>query len=296
VSKSIGTPYPLNQSPLYKLLTKKKLAQLLHITTSTLERLAKSEGLYRFWNEPKKNAGFRHIEAPFENLKSVQSHIAKYLRRIEPPDFLMAPVLGRSYVHNAAVHVGQRCFRLLDIEDFFPNCTDKKVFWFFHKVMLCSKDVAAILTKLTTRQGHLPQGSPTSPFLAFFAYRDMWYEISDVVRAGGYTLSIYADDITISGETIYERDIWAVKQLLHKHGHRYCADKERKLIGKPADVTGVIISEDRLLLPNRQHKKISILNKEYNPKSSGKTAETIARRLRGRHAQAKQILDHKLPT
>lgn len=204
----------------------------------------------------------------------------------------MAPVKKRSYVDNAALHRGARAFYLLDIEDFFPSCTDKKVYWFFNKRLKCASHVAALLTKLVTFQGHLPQGSPCSPILAYFAYSDMWDEIYTIVKQAGCSLSIYADDITIAGLNVYARDVWAVKQTLHRHGHRYSKKKERHIINKPADITGVIVLDDTLLLPNRQHNKIAKLEKRRQAEKSKKGKDLLVRQLRGRQAQASQIQNH----
>ncbi len=249
--------HTIEQSCLYKLSSRKKLAKILFTSERCLESLANVENRYSSFEMPKSNGGSRTIEAPYDNLKAIQKRIAVLLQRIEAPDYLMAPVRGRSYVHNAAAHIGSRAFCLLDIEDYFPSCTDKRVFWFFNKRMLCSPDAASILTKLTTFHGHLPQGSPCSPIIAYFAYVDMWEGINNIISGSSCRLSIYADDITISGDTVYERDVWAIKQTLYRHGHRYSRKKERRLVDKVADITGVIVSGNYLLLPNRQHKKLA---------------------------------------
>jgi hypothetical protein len=39
--------------------------------------------------------------------------------------------------------------------------------------MKCRKDVASIITRLSTYQGRLPTGSPLSPIMAYFAYCDL---------------------------------------------------------------------------------------------------------------------------
>lgn len=285
--------HPMHQSCFYKLSSRRKLAKILFTSVRALDALGESKNRYSCWETPKKNGGFRTIEAPHDNLKAIQKRIAVLLQKIETPAYLMAPVKKRSYVHNAAIHVGSQAFCLLDVEDFFPSCTDKRVFWFFHKKLLCSPDVASILTKLTCFDGHLPQGSPSSPILAFFAYVDMWDDISAIVSESECRISIYTDDITISGATVYERDIWSVKQILHRHGHEYSRKKERHTINKAVNVTGVIVSGSELLLPNRQHKKIAIARQQYRAAESVELREKLNRQLRGRTAQAKQILDHQ---
>lgn len=285
--------HAIEQSCLFRVRSKKKLAEILYKSVSGLEVLANSSRKYRTWMEPKKNGGERLIEAPTEPLKLVQKRIADILQRIHSPNYLMAPVKGRSYVHNAAMHRGSRAFCLLDIEDFFPSCTDKKVYWFFHEVMRCESDIAAILTKIVTHNGHLPQGSPCSPILAYFAYSDMWGEVAEISVRSRCKLSIYADDITISGSVVYGRDVWQIKQILHRHGHKFSSTKERHLVNKSAEVTGVIVSEDRLLLPNRQHRKIVEARRglQYARTSGEKTMYQL--QLRGRFSQAKQILEHQ---
>jgi len=285
--------YLLEDSPFYGMKSKHALAKLLFIDVSALERLGQeSQTLYRCWQEEKKNGGFRDIEAPSDYLKARQKRLSEILQRIQVPDYLMSPVKGRSYVHNAAKHIGSRSFCLLDLEDFFPSCTDKRVFWFFHKKMKCAGDIANILMRITTLNGRLPQGSPCSPILAYYSYVDMWDEIYSITQNAEYKLSIYADDITISGQNILGRDVWKIKQALYRFGHKFSAKKERNIMAKPADITGVIVTKDAILLPNRQHKKWAQLKKDHQAETKSQQKQKLARRLRGREAQAKQILAH----
>lgn len=293
VQKS-NTFHSLDRSCLFRLTSVNKLAQLFFSSLTHLEALKTDEKHYSCWDETKKNGATRRIEAPNNNLKKVQKRIADLLQRIQPPDYLMAPVKKRSYVDNAAVHCGAKVFLSLDIQDFFPSCTSKKVFWFFHTKMECASHVANLLTKLVTFKGHLPQGSPCSPILAYFSYLDMWQEIENICKNSGYSLSIYADDITISGPMVYKKDVWKIKQVLFRHGHQYNKQKERQIIDKPAKVTGVIVSGESLRLPNRQHEKIVKLRRKKNHLLSAKEREAVDRQLRGRHAQASQIQNYSL--
>ena len=212
-------------SQFFRLRSRAKLASLLFISPAKLTALAGEQDLYVQFKKCKPSGGFREISAPRGDLKAVQARIADLLRRIAPPDYLFAPVARRSYVDNAAAHLGAHSIRLLDIEDFFPSCTANKVIWFFHKRMQCSPDVAAIIRGIVTWNGSLPQGSPCSPILAYLCYVDMWEEISRIVDHVGCTLSVYADDLTISGETVPEATIWEIKKVLRRHGHRYNAGR-----------------------------------------------------------------------
>lgn len=284
-------------SPFYKLTTRKKLAKLLYCAEKTLcEMASKSDSLYKEWVEPKKSGAFRLIEAPRVDLKEKQSRIADLLSRIAPPDYLMAPVKKRSYVDNAASHRNARAFRLLDIEDFFPSCKASRVHQFFLKNMHCSPDVAAILTQILTRNGYLPQGSPASPAMAFFAYKRMWEEIHMAVKAANCLLTVYIDDITISGSKIPEKLIWEIKSTLRRHGLRYKPQKERAIIDRPSEITGVIVDprSASLSLPNRQHRGIYLLRRALADRPSMAEAIRLKNQLRGRLAQAAQVNRHSL--
>jgi hypothetical protein len=119
----------------------------------------------------------------------------------------------------------------------------------------------------------------------------MWERISEIVYAAGCKLSIYADDITISGQVIYERDVWEIKKVLFRAGHRYNREKERSIVDKPADITGVIVSGTELLLPNRQHLRLSEAQKARKV-ANKRERPSLDRQIRGRVAQARQITNH----
>lgn len=254
--------YPIDQSPFFRLQRKKRLAELLSVSTRELRALGKSQALYREWDEPKKNGkGIRHIENPRRDLKHVQARIARLLSRIEPPDFLFCPVKGRSYVDNAARHRDQRVVRCLDIKSYFQASTARRVNWFFREVMQCSTDVAHILTRLATFNGHLPTGSPLSPIMAFYAHWDMWHAVHAVTAAHGLRLSVYIDDLTLSGGRVPDRVVWTIKKIIYRAGLEY--HKEKHFIDRPAEITGVIVNGGQTMLPHRGHLKRKEARREF---------------------------------
>jgi len=278
-------------SAFFRLRSKANLARLLFSSEKRLSEIAREDGLYKDFQKSKKNGkGTRTVSAPRADLKAVQSRISNLLMRITPPDWLFSPVKGRSYVDNARPHANAASVRLLDIEDFFPSCTGNKVIWFFKERMECSPDIAAILKGIVTKDDVLPQGSPCSPILAYLCYIDMWEDIECLVNREGCALSVYADDLTISGEKVPEKMIWEIKKILKKHGHRYHAGKERKKWHKPVEVTGVIVRGDGLLLvPNRQHQAIAGIRKKLRNRCRVEERATLQAQLLGRESQMKQI-------
>lgn len=284
--------YVLDQCALYRCGSKKKLLRLLQTTPTKLAELKTADALYYRMEKPKKNGGVRVVYAPRYDLKRIQTRLSELLMRVEAPDYLMSPVRGRSNIDNAAVHRDAPAHRLIDIEDFYPSCTAAKVAWFFGKVLGCPPDVVAVLTWLTTRDGALPQGSPASPILAFLSYRDMWDEIAAIAARGGNQLTVYVDDVTLSGEVVLGQTLWNIKQALQKHGHKTKASKEESRRGTPVAVTGVILRDGALLLPNIQHQKRHQLRKALERMPEGPDRLRTEAAVAGHEETERQIAKH----
>ena len=281
--------YAIDQCALYRCGTKKKLLRLLQTTPTKLAELKAAESLYFRMEKPKKSGGVRIVYAPRYDLKRIQARLSELLMRVEAPPYLMSPVRGRSNIDNAAIHRDAPAHRLIDIEDFYPSCTAAKAAWFFGKVLRCPPDVVAILVWLTTREGALPQGSPASPILAFLSYRDMWDEIDRIASRDGNRLTVYVDDVTLSGEVVLGRTLWDIKQTLQKHGHKTKASKEESRLRAPVAVTGVILRDGALLLPNIQHRKRHELRKALERMSEGPDRLKVEAAVAGHDETERQI-------
>ncbi|MDA9427112.1 MULTISPECIES: reverse transcriptase family protein [Bradyrhizobium] len=288
--------YPLDQSPLFRLKRRAKLAQLLGISDRELRWLTRNaDTLYREKDRPKKNgSGLRHIEDPQRPLKKVQSSLAQLLSRIDPPDFLFCPVKGRDYIQNAAQHRGNRVVRCLDIHKYFPSTKSRRVFWFFDKVLRCERDLAGTLTRLSCYREHLPTGSPLSPILSYFAHLDVWSSVAQTCKAHDCVLTVYIDDVTVSGENVSESMMWEIRQTIHRAGLRY--HKEKLYVERPAEITGVIVDGKTLMPPHRQHKKIRVGEASLKVEKKPFLAQKISGQLLGLRGQIEQIrLKSKMP-
>jgi retron-type reverse transcriptase len=244
--------YPLHQSPFYCLISQGKLAKLLYITRTKLDELTRLDDLYiekEKFNPRKKRLFF--VQVPKGPLMKVLKRIKDLLSQIAMPSFIHSPAVRRSYITNAKAHINSHEVRSLDIKQYFASSQSWRVYSFFHKVMRCSPDVAGILTKLSTVNGHLPTGSPLSPILSYFAHISMWEAIHEQVRSAGCTLTVYMDDVTISGSSVPDKLIWQVKREFLRCGLRENRDKEKRYVGnKPRKITGVIVNDGKLKIPN----------------------------------------------
>jgi hypothetical protein len=283
--------HALNQSPLYRLRSRKKLAELLGLTRKQLEKIAATQVVYRERQiETKKANGkikVRLTQEPRGELRAIHERIKRLLSRIEPPGFLFCPVKQRSYVNNAAVHSGAREVRTVDVKDYFTSTPRRRAYWFFHSVMDCETDVAAVLARLLTVKGHLPTGSPVSPILAFYAFFDMWHAMATLAEECGCKITVYMDDLTISGNVVPEWLMWQIRRRIFGSGLRY--HKERRFTGQHAEVTGVVLRDGKTILPNRQRKRAHDLRGELKGLAQGVARQAVLRRLRGLQAQQRQV-------
>lgn len=281
--------YPLHQCGLYAIKSRRQLAARLNRTLNFLLERADKPSIYRVWQESKSSGGYRTIEAPRDDLKAIQKRIADLLQRVLAPSFLFSPVKGLSYVENALAHRGACEVRLLDVTNYFGNCTSTSVFKFFSERLKCAPDVAWILTGLTTRMGHLPQGSPCSPILSFYCCQPMWDRINNAVRDAGCVLTVYVDDITISGPVVKEELIWRVKQILHGFGHSHHKKKERRHFERAAEITGIMVGPDRLSVPHRHYKKLLAARMEARLAADESTRIARLARARSLESQVQRL-------
>ena len=248
--------HPLHQSLLYSIQSRARLAGLFGLTRDGLEAVLTMERPYS--TRPKEitrngKTKVRIIQEPRGTLRDIHIQARRMLSRIEPPGFLFCPVKRRSHVSNAAQHLNAKEIRMLDVKDYFQSTPRHRIYWFFHTIMRCSEDVAAVLGRLLTVDEHLATGSTVSPILSFFAFYDMWLAIARLTKEAGCTLTVYMDDITISGERVPDRLIWEIKKQVHCR--ELVAHKEQRYTRSVGEVTGVVIKNGKTLVPNRQRKK-----------------------------------------
>jgi len=292
--------YQLNQSPFYKLSNKKKLAELLFISTKDLKQIqigniknknkqASNDANYRlFVLEDKEKTKKRDIQVPNQFLKKIHKRIANLLSYIETPEYLHSAIKNHSYKTNAEVHIGEYSLAKTDISKFFPSTKFQSIFLFFKNTMFCSLDISTILAKICTFDQHLPTGSPLSPILSFYANKKMFDEIYELCNANNINFTLYVDDLTLSGNGCF-KIFGKALSIIRKYGYKTKTEKDIKyLAGYTKEVTGVIIKNNELRLPNERYKKIRLLEEQIkNAKEEDK--DKLYKELVGRLREGSQF-------
>lgn len=268
---------PMEASPFGApaLTTSADLAALLEIPLAKLDWLADLRGTaplsdprvrhYHARWIPKRTEGHRLIEAPKRTLREAQRRLLdRILAHVQPHDAAHGFVPGRSVIGHAKAHTERAIVLRLDLEDFFPSVSSARVRAIFSAAGY-SKRLAALLTGLTTTRSavdivrspfvthhaqrsrlahrHLPQGAPTSPWLANLAAWRLDQRLSALARSLGATYTRYADDLAFSGDEDFARSI-----------------------SRTLPLVGAIAIEEGLVL---QHRKTRVMRRGVSQKLCG---------------------------
>lgn len=235
-----------------------ELSLLLGESEDDLRELFSSAQRYRSFLVPKKSGGFRKIDAPTGITKRIQRKLKPVLElAYKPHESCHGFLAGRSICTGASVHLGNRSFINLDIEDFFPSIVFRRV-----RGLLLSKPfefnwfVANVLAQAVTHRGLLPAGGITSPLLSCLICSRLDTRLSSLAGRFGGRYTRYADDMTLS----FPRPLESLKplvqsteagfvlggvltQIVEEEGFRIKSSKTR-LKQKPSRiiVTGLVLS------------------------------------------------------
>ena len=224
---------------------------------------------YRTFFIPRRNGGKRKIEVPSSTLKYIQRIMHESLTRIYGPHpAVHGFVPNKSIVTNAKHHLGHRYVLNIDLADFFPSITRKRIYgrlvaspYSFHPEVAIP--VATLATNAYLR---LPQGSPSSPVIANMVAAELDSDLTELCSSLGCWYTRYADDITISkarkemppqiakypkaqgtGQVVVGDRLM---NIIEKHGFKLNHRKSRLHSYWTRQIcTGLVVNGDRVSLP-----------------------------------------------
>lgn len=202
----------------------------------------------RFYSEfriSKHSGGSRIISVPTPVLRGVQDWIYQHIGiAFEPHMACHGFVRGRSIVSNAAPHTGATVILKLDLTDFFGSVERRRIFSLFRRVGF-SRTVSRLLTTMTTLNGALPQGAPTSPVLANMAAFRLDVRLAGLCRRHGIAYTRYADDLTFSGDAVTQARLKrGIERIIRNEGFRPNERKAHYLHREQRQaVTGIVVND-----------------------------------------------------
>ena len=277
--------HPRDQSRLFGVKSPAHLASILSLPLSRLNLLAKSKNNYKRWLEKKTN---RPIQEPKTELARLHRRVADLLSRIETPDFLYSAKKGCSYISNAEQHDPYEPTIKIDIRKFYPSARAQEVYHFFRDRMKCCGDVAGLLARLLTVDGHLATGSSVSPILSYFAYEEMFHEINKLAISRGCKMTCYVDDMVFTGANATRKLYYDLIPIVRRH-HLRIHKVKRFQSGQPKVITGVAVTGSGSQLPHKQRRKMEEGRKALKIADTDKKKLDILKSLTGQMFAAAQI-------
>lgn len=250
-----------------------------------VDLLRRFEPRYRSVAIPKKRGGYRRLRVPDAMTKKLQRAVLhRVLRGLRAHPVATGFERGLSIVENALPHARQAIVVSTDIVDFFPSTTAERVDAYFRRVGW-NAEAAAILTKLTTDGGGLPQGAPTSPRLSNLVNYSLDVRLTRHAARRSAVYTRYADDITFSFPREWKGTGKRVRGLLQltrrqlrvlgyelHHGKTTIRRRHQR-----QEVTGLVVN-DGVRLPREVRRRLRAIRHRH---ATGRAATLTREQLAG---------------
>lgn len=286
------------------------LAKALGMTVAKLRWFAYHRDVdsgthYKRWLVPKRDGSQRLISAPKPDLKAAQRWIAREVTEHLPVHGAAHGFLvGRSILTNARGHAGARVLVKMDIKDFYPTITWRRVKGLLRRAGL-GEQVATLMALLSTESPReevvthgktyyvataprsLPQGAPTSPSISNAVCLRLDARLSGLARKLGCHYTRYADDLTFSWHGAAKADLGnlmhAVAAIVKAEGFTIHPKKTRVMrSGARQSVTGLVVNhapEGRPVarVPRKRVRDLesAIHNREHGKPGKGESLEHL---------------------
>lgn len=203
----------------------KHLAKLLRTSTEELYKLcdtisSKPELYYTQWEKKTKKGKIRPMVKIHGRLREILNTLKNLLQRIRMPYFVHGGVPGKSTITNATPHLAKPALVRIDLEKHFPSTSHRKVYAMFCVEQECSPEVARILTRLTTLNSGLPQGSPTSTVISNMVTLSLSNRLRRFAKKRGTECTQYVDDYTFSGNQKLGRHVERITEIITQGGFK----------------------------------------------------------------------------
>ena len=216
-------------------------------------------------------------------MRVIQYRILGLLNTVPIPDYIYGFEMGKSIPQMASLHVGQRVVISLDIKDYFGSIKQYRVMELF-KALGMSGGVAKICSELCTYKAFVPQGALTSPKISnLITAGTFGKELEAYCKEAGLTLTVYADDITVSygdeltfptrlDERNFQHGVIAtISSLVKLAGFRINREKTKIMApGRRKWVCGAVVNERVNMLRKERNNLRAIV---HNCTKNGITAE-----------------------
>ncbi|CAI8768657.1 reverse transcriptase family protein [Pseudomonas serboccidentalis] len=174
-----------------------------------------TNGRYTAIHLKKKNGDDRVVYDPHPLVRKFQRRIKNRLfSQIQYPHYLYGSISDlkhpRDYISCASRHCKAKTILKIDITSFFDYIDFDMVYKIFRELFSYSDEVSEALAYICTRDGIVPQGAPTSSFIANLCFFDVEGRIVKGLEQQKLRYTRLTDDITVSS-TIQDKSLAKAK-------------------------------------------------------------------------------------
>jgi len=222
--------------------------------------VASSEFSYADAEIPKASGdGTRQIKIPNKALKGAQKLILReILLQVRVDDAAHAYEQGRSVLTACKRLVGCKAIVRVDIADFFPSISFRRVFGLFRSLDF-RDDEAFILSRLTTLEDKLPQGAPTSPKISNIIFRSLDRSLRRLAETWDMEYLRYSDDLFFVNERNFNHPDFVEKcrAVISGGGFTINDDKTKFYArGVPRKTLGLLTHGETIAIPGAVRRKM----------------------------------------
>ncbi|MGE4060881.1 MAG: reverse transcriptase family protein [Sphingomonadales bacterium] len=270
--------YELERSPLAQKPTQRDLAILLGMKRDELRNLITHADDWIVRREEIINRKVRKLAYPHGKLRRAHEILKFHLGKIKQPDYLFSPRKKRSQRDNAARHLHQNQILTLDIKQFYPSTKSRHVYQWAKNTLRMHDDVAGLFTRMVTIDGSVSFGSPLTPVLVSLIHREIFDEIGRLCQRKGLKLTLWVDNITISGRFVPGTLIQAIREVIRDKGLK-SHELSYWMGNRAVSITGIQVTRSGLHVPRSVHDKIRNLYEQLSKTADAIEAENIATKL-----------------
>jgi retron-type reverse transcriptase len=276
------------------LVSVRSLARILGVPRSDLERLARDiDAHYHEWPKTDRRTGkVRAIKSPTPELKNIQRRIVKRLfRTVEFGPEVQGGIHGRSPKTNANMHLGKPWLVAVDVRKFFPSVRHKAVYRMLRDEFGFGRQVAALVMRLVTHAGQLPQGAPTSVVIAnLFLRLTVDEPVTAAAKSSGLDYSRFIDDLAFSGNDPHRIINLAARQLTTRQ-LAISRNEKIKIVpnSRPQEITGLLVNGRRPSISKKRRDRVRAAIHQARDIAEGDQRQRALRSIRGRIAHVRQF-------
>ena len=221
-----------------------ELANAMHVNSRLVFLYSRFSSRYYYrYAIPKSQKGYREIRQPNRTLKGLQAWILrKILDQLPPSEHATAYRPRTKLTQTVLPHQDNRYFLCLDMEDFFPSISLRRVARVFCLVGYSGR-MAHVLASICTCDGTLPQGGVTSPALSNLIAARLDRRIAGYAERRNIAFTRYADDITLSSNVprLLTTSLSRVTEIIISE-HFLPNDKKTRILGPGGQcrITGLV--------------------------------------------------------